>query len=266
MVSEYKKILYLGNRRLYHGSGRGFKRDVFLELFREELSRRHDVLCWGWGYRYNWEKHRQLSDVIGFFGTPDIVLTDDFYNYTNLGISSINAVKVHIIGDFYYGMPEPILRRSIELFKQYDVLLAVCCSAVRLAKEHLPGKKCYFWPWSVDINFFRNYSRDRPIDVFFGASSAVDIYGPNRKLIEGMFKGMQREGFNIEYGKRFFYGDYVDKMNASKIGVSNNFKYGFMTKKVLEIMACGALLLTDKCEEFDVLGFEDGKHIVIYDD
>jgi spore maturation protein CgeB len=55
-------------------------------------------------------------------------------------------------------------------------------------------------------------------------------------------------------------------MNASKIGVSNNFKYGFMTKKVLEIMACGALLLTDKCEEFDVLGFEDGKHIVIYDD
>jgi len=265
-MSERKKILYLGNRRLYHGMGAGFKHDVFLELFREELARQHDVLNWGWGYRYNWEIDRHLSGVIDFFGKPDIVLADAFEDYTEVGISDIDALKVHIMGDFYYGMRARKLRRSRELFKQYDVLLAVNNSALLLAKEHFPDKKCYFWPWSVDTNFFRNYDRDRPIDVFWGGSALKELYGRTRGDIKRMVKFLHYDGLNTEFEKKFFFGDYVDVLNASKIAISNNSKFGFITKRIFEIMACGALLLTDKCEEFDMLDLEDGKHMVVYND
>jgi len=265
-MDSRKSILVLGNRRHYYGLGKGFKVDMFLEQLREELSRQHDVLCWGWGYRYHWRENRHLSEVVDFFGKPDIILTDSLDDYTWLGMQDIDAVKVHIIGDFYPKMNDRPFSKSIQCFEQYDVLLATCNTSLLLAEEHLPEKKCVFWPFSVDTNFFRNYDRYRPIDVFFGASSAVNIYGPDRKLIEKTLGGMQREGFNIESGKRHYYGDYVDYLNASKIGVSNNFKHGFMTKKVLEIMSCGALALTDRCEEFDMVGIKNGEHVVIYDD
>jgi spore maturation protein CgeB len=119
----------------------------------------------------------------------------------------------------------------------------------------------------VDTNFFRNYNRDRLVDVFFGASVQESLYGPDRKRIHYMLIDMYNQGFNTEFKtKKYVYGDYVDRMNASKIGVNNNSKFGFMTKKALEIMACGALLLTDKCEEFDEMGIEDGENVVIYND
>jgi len=265
-MSERKKILVLGNRKLYHGLGRGFKYDMFLELLREELARQHDVLCWGWGYRYNWREDVQLSGVIDFFGKPDIVLTDSLYDFTHLGILDIDAVKVHIMGDFYYGMSERPFHKSLKAFKQYDILLAVSNSALLLAKEQFPDKECIFWPWSVDTNFFRNYDRDRPIDVFFAASVQEQLYGPDRKLIQQILMEMQLEGFNTWTGRKAYFGDYVDMMNASKVSVGNNSKFGFMTKKALEVMACGALLLTDKCEEFDMVGIEDGEHVVVYND
>ena len=264
---DRKKILYLGARRFSCGDRYtlGLKGDIFLELFREEVARQHDVLNWGWGYRYNWIQHRQLSEPIDFFGTPDIVLTDDFGYYVSLGILDIDAVKAHIVGDFYYGMDDKFLRKYLVIFEQYDILFAVCDSAVRLVKEHLPEKKCVFWPYSVDVNFFRNYDRDRPIDVFFGASTSGALYGWDRRNIYEMLKELYVEGLNTYPKKIYFYG-YVDTLNKSKIAISNNSMYGFMPKKVLEIMACGSLLLTDKCEEFDLLGIEDGKHVVVYND
>jgi spore maturation protein CgeB len=264
MVDKRRKILYLGNRRLYYGFGKGFKNDMFLELFRAELSRQHDTLCWGWGYRYGWDGERQFSDVVKFFGEPDMVLTDAYYDYTGFGIGDIKAVKAHIVGDFYRGVSDRVFNKSIHIFKQYDFLLAVCNSALELLRENFPREKCHFWPWSVDTNFFRNYDRDRYIDVFFGAATIESLYGPYRKDVQRLVMDMYKEGFNTRYDKRYFFGDYVDVLNSSKIAISNNEKYGFMTKKVLEFMACGTLLLTDKCEEFDMLGFDDGKHLVVY--
>ncbi len=267
-MSDKKQILYLGDRRFSCGDKATYtKGDMFLELLREELCRQHDVLNWGWAYRYNWVNNKHLSDVIDFFGTPDMVFSDDFGNYNKFGMLDIDAVKVSLIGDFYYGMAASLLRKSISIYSQYDVLLAVCDSAVRLMKEHLPDKKCYFWPWSVDTNFFRNYSygMDRPIDVFFGAATSDKLYGPDRLLIQNMIYEMGREELETRFRIVFYYR-YVDTLNMSKIAISNNSKYGFMPKKVLEIMACGALLLTDKCDEFDVMGIEDGKHMVVYKD
>jgi len=193
-----------------------------------------------------------------------MILADSLYNIT--GAVDIDVVKANIMGDFYYGMAEKHLIMHIACFERYDVLFGVCNSAVRLAKEYLPDKKCIFWPWSVDTNFFRNYDRDRPIDVFFGAAVQSSLYGPDRRLIQHMLIEMYKEGLNVRPRAKIYFGEYVDLINASKIAISNNSKHGFMPKKVLEIMACGALLLTDRCEEFDMIGIEDGKHVVIYDD
>jgi glycosyltransferase involved in cell wall biosynthesis len=264
-MSERKKILFLGNRRFYYGVAKGFKYDMFLELFKEEISRQHDVLCWGWGYRYNWTRDRHLSEVVDFFGKPDIILTHALYDYTSVGILDIDAIKVHIVGDFWHGVSEGVFHRSINVFRQYDILLAVNNSALSLLRENFSEEKCHFWPWSVDTNFFRNYHRDRPVDVFIGASSQNNLYGPSRKLIKQMLSEMCGDGFNTVFEKRVF-GEYVDILNSSKISIGNNQKFGFINKRVLEIMACGSLFLTDKCPEFDILGFEDGKHMVIYDD
>jgi len=238
-----------------------------LELFKEELSRQHDVLCWGWGYRYNWEGEgvRSLSEVIDFFGKPDIILTDSIDDYTKIGILDVDAVKANIIGDFYYGMDGGYFNKYIKAFGQYDILLARWYSGLRLLRENFPEEKCHFWPWSVDVNFFRNYRRDRSIDVFFGASALAKLYGQDRNLIQQILAEMRNEGFNTVVGKKFFFGLYVDTLNLSKIAISSNSRYGFMTKRVLEIMACGSLLLTDRFDEIDMLGFKDGENIVVYD-
>ena len=262
-MGDRKKILYLGNRRLYHGWGRGFKYDMFLELLKEELARQHDVLCWGWGYRYNVTRRSRIMDAIDFFGVPDIILADSLYGVGSIG--NLNVVKGNVVGDFYPKMAERHFHRHIACFKNYDVLFFVCNSGLLLAKEHLPDKKCVFWPWSVDTNFFRNYDRDRPVDVLFAAALTKSLYGPERRFIQHMVAEMGREGLSVFPKLKRYFGAYVDALNKTKIAISNNSRHGFMPKKVLEIMACGALLLTDKCEEFDMVGIEDGKHVVIYD-
>jgi len=270
MSNGRKKILYLGAKRYYYRCYSGVKsrRDVFLELFKEELSRHHEVLCWGEGYSYNFDwKKTKISDAVNIFGQPDIVITHDLGRYYKVGILDLSAVKMHIVGDFYYGMGKQQLKRHVSTFKSngYDCLLATNLSAYNLLKDNFPDDKCFFWPFSVDVNFFRNYYMDRKIDVFFAGASRISLYGEDRKLILKMLEDMYSDGINTVFEKRVF-GRYVDILNSSKVCIHNNSKYKFTTKRFLEIMACGSLLLTDKCEEYDALGFEDGKHIVVYND
>ena len=263
-MGERKKILYPGHRRFYFGRSRGFKYDMFLELLKEELARQHDILCWGWGYRYNWTE-KTIHEAIDFFGKPDIILADSLYNVG--GLSKIGAVRANIVGDFYVGMGNGHLKRHLRIFEHYDVLLCAYYSAVRLAREYFPEEKCVFWPHSVDINWFRNYERDRPVDVIFAGAVQESLYGPDRQRIQHMLIEMRvEEGIDAIPRLKRYYGAYVDALNMTKMAISNNTKWGFMPHKVLEIMACGAMLLTDRCEEFDLVGIKDGEHVVIYND
>ena len=54
------------------------------------------------------------------------------------------------------------------------------------------------------------------------------------------------------------------KINQSKIFVTGNNLYNSLNMKFTEVMSCGTLLLANKPEDLDDVGFKNGEHLVIY--
>ena len=84
---------------------------------------------------------------------------------------------------------------------------------------------------------------------------------PNRYKINKVLHRMR--DVNSVIGK-FWFENYVRKINESRIFVTSNVNEGELCGKYSEVMACGTLLLTTKPEDLSRLGYINKHHLVVY--
>lgn len=259
------KILFLGNKRKIRGYGKGYNGDIFITLFKDELARQHDVLFWGWGYQYNWQGDKNIWEILDFFGKPDVIMTLCVTDFNKIGLNEVTDIlKVHFVGDFYPSMTEKEYKRHRYLYNTigYDLYFSPNTIIRKYVEDEIIKGESLLWPWSVDTNFFKDYETERTIDNCFMGSSWEALYGKGRSEAKQIIKTMPGNNWT----RRAYFDEYVDILNKSKIFVVNNFKLGYWPKKVLEAMSCGCMVLSDHYPEYDVYGFRNKTHLVIYED
>jgi hypothetical protein len=243
------------------------------QLFRDEIARQHEVIFVGDGYD-------QIGELKSPYNVPEILdllqdLDFDFimtyglkYTYPYYGLDKVTDIpKVQFICDFvpaiagYQGTITPYC----QFFERdkYDIYFSLSVGVIRSLEHRGFGKEddnVFFLPFGVDTNLHFDQEKPRPIDVMTSSSKHDAIY-PLRNKLEIATKELGVKHF----GQRVFGDTFINTMNNSKIGVNALSIYKRMNMKIPEVMACGALCFTDYPEEFDRLGFKDGKHLVIYD-
>jgi hypothetical protein len=122
-------------------------------------------------------------------------------------------------------------------------------------------------PFGVDTDFFQDLGIDRDVDVMALFSMNTRDY-PNRQIILNELKNMS--GFSTylqgvrKPEDRVIGEDYVRLINKSKIGVCSNDRWGSLSLRHLEYMACGTVVMTDYSPELYALGFRPDEHYFNY--
>ena len=143
----------------------------------------------------------------------------------------------------------------LEKAKEFDmVCLAVSCHVDKF-KEQLGHDNVFWVPHAGEETCYQRKAKVKKYDVCF----VGHINGPKRvNYLDRLF----REIPNFWYGQKFFE-PASDIFNMSKI-IFNISLAQEANMRAFEGMLSGSLLLTDYCEDLIKLGYEDGKHLVFY--
>lgn len=140
---------------------------------------------------------------------------------------------------------------------QYDLIFCPMKEGVESLKRAgadvawIPGGCC-------DPEIHKRLNRERDLDIgFVGTDGGV----PRKFYLQEL-----RERYPNSYIGHADYRKISDIYSRSKIGFSYAIRRETLTMRSLEIMACGALCLTNppKDDTLEVLGLEDRRHLVLY--
>ena len=65
--------------------------------------------------------------------------------------------------------------------------------------------------------------------------------------------------------KKVIHKQLINLINRCKITVTSNNIFASLSMRYTETLACGGFLLADKPEDFEYVGFKNGKHMILYD-
>ena len=238
------------------------------QLFKNELANHHEVTYYGSGYS-GYKKNLTVSKIIKQLKTPfDLILTYEAkYSSFVKGLENVNNIpKAHIQIDYSKATKNwdgAARKETVEKFlrlNKYDIFFVTSTSNQSAFKESLNTHMVYVLPFSVDINRYKNKNKNKDFDVMATFTARPDVY-PNRSKIQKMVKQMGIQSFT----RRAIHNQYIDAINRSKIFIiSNNFNRR-LSMKYTEALACGTFVLADRPEDFELQGFVDGEHLVLYD-
>lgn len=230
------------------------------QLFRNEIGKQHDVLYYGERYpKFNksWNV-QQIMKQMNF--DPDIIMTYGWrYSQDFKGLGKIKSIpKVHVTVD--YAKPQGIITQN-EFFKKnkYDLIFAITKRAQDLQIENNVAPVVELLPFSVDTNIYRPLKLKKEKIVLAAFATRSDVY-PNRiKAI----KTLKKAGIRLMQ-KRVTQRKLVNWINRAKVTITCNNIYNSLSLRYTETLSCGGFLLADKPDDFDLLGFKEGEHLVIY--
>lgn len=230
------------------------------QLFRNEVGRQHDVKYVGSGFP-NFDPNLSVKEIIKKLKwTPDLIMTYGWrYSKDYKGLEEIdNIAKAHITID--YGRPEGIKKQN-KFFKrnQYNLNFAISLNAYRLLTSNNPDLKTCMLPFSVDTNIYKPLNIEKQNMVLAAFTDRIDVY-PNRRKIKRVLNQMGVKTIT----KRVVHQGLINAINKCKITVTSNNIFKSLSMRYTETMACGGLLLCDKPEDLEYMGFENNKHLVIY--
>jgi len=248
---------------------KGTKCDQNYERFRTNLAKVHDVIFYGEGYwpNYNWKKF--IPDILSSLNEkPDIILVHAPVgrikqpiekNNSLYGFNEVNIPKIHVIGDYLCGGSLEKMYDSYLKYYKFDLIfISVPKDIITLKRKNL-APAVHLLPFSVDTSIFFDMGLDRSIDVM--ASFSKGEWYANRKQLLRKLIAMN---LNLFYDK-ICHEDYVKTINKSKIFVCGNNINNNISAKYNEVLACNTLFIVDKPDELEELGYENGKHLVIYE-
>lgn len=252
-------------RILLPAQGRKGKNNWFWEIFRSNLGKYHDVIYYGPEYILSYQDI-PVPEVYKMYQPADIILVHLPQEKSLLrGLEEITHVpKVHIMGDYagFYAGPNAGRNKDDKKYHKFldkhrfDMIFAHDKFIYYKLKDHYP---MFHIPFCVDTSLYYNKDIERDHDTAALYSANPAIYPHRRKVQE-----ILRANFNCITGKNEVRWDYINHLNRTKIFVNNNEKWHILSLKLFEATACGAMFLTDRIDFMDEYGYEDGKHLVIY--
>ena len=233
------------------------------QLFRNEIGRHHNTVYYGEGFpHYNplWSVQDIIKKKYGN-GFPDLVMTYGWrYSKDFNGMGDIDIPKAHIVVD--YGRPQGIIRQdSFHRKNKYNLLFVITQNAHRLITKNTPEMPAHIIPFSVDTNIYKPLNIPKENVVLAAFNSRPDVY-PNRTKIR---RALKQLGIKV-IQKRVIHNQLIKAINRCKISVTSNNIFASLSMRYTETLACGGFLLADKPEDLESVGFEDGKHLVLYTD
>lgn len=239
------------------------------QLFRNEIGRQNEVVYYGSGYP-NYSTKLSVKEIVKqCYGTskPDIIMTYGFrYTKPFHGLGDITDIpKVHFEVDYFppTGKYKGVMAEDNVMIRnnKYDLIFGVVGRVVKHLKENKVCNKVFLLPFSVDTNIYKPSKVTKTIDVLAAFTVRDDVY-PNRRKIHKLLESM-----NItKITGKVILGQLINSINRSRIIITSNNIFSSMSMRYTETLACEGLLLADKPEDFDELGYVDGKHLVIYKD
>lgn len=237
------------------------------QLFKNEFGKHHDVVYYGQGYpKYN--AALTVPEILKQFNKKfDIILTYEIkYSRFFKGLGKIRDIpKVHIQIDYainiknYPGFADTKNIDKLINRNKPDLIFATSMSNVEVLKDHLGIDKVFILPFSVDTNIYKDMGLKRSVDVMAVFSTNTRVYSQRNK-VQQLIQKMNINGFT----GHATHQAYIKKINQSKIFVISNNINKRLSMKYTEAMACGALVLSDRPEDFELQGFIAGKHLVLY--
>jgi hypothetical protein len=235
--------------------------------YRREFEKHHDVTYYGKGYP-DYNPKLTVPEIVKKYGKPDFILTDGLrYTLPFEGLGEITDIpKVHQVVDYFPPHPAGYHGswiRQHEFFKKNNFTMFFVRQYRQLEDLKNNGIKtpAFFLPFSVDIDIYRNMGIPKKFDVMATFSDRNPVY-QNRKRVKSVLSKLPI----IFYGKKVMHQNYIRAINASRIFVTSNNVFGSPSMKYTEVLSCGTFLLADKPADFEILGFKDGEHLVLYND
>ena len=109
------------------------------------------------------------------------------------------------------------------------------------------------------MNIYKKLHLQKIFDVLTSSTTRQDVY-PNRIKVNELVSSMNLKVLT----KRVVHFDYIKSINQSKICIISINIFNSPNMKFTEFTSCGSFVLTDKPQDFDELGFVNGKHLVLY--
>jgi len=235
------------------------------QLFRNEFSKHCDTIYYGDGFS-GYIANKPIPEVVKDIGNIDLIFTYGLkYTEPFLGLGEIfNIPKVHLAVDYFPNATSGTYERNHKLFERdkYDLYFGVVGDIVRNLEKNNVCKKAHLLPFSIDTNIYKKYKDDKIYDVFSVFTTKSDTY-PNRDSVLRLVNSIR--DLKV-FTKKVNQNTYIKSINKSKVCITSNNKFKSLSIKYVEILSCGSFLLADKPEDFNELGYVDGKHLVLYND
>lgn len=234
------------------------------QLFRNEFSKHHNVTYYGEGFP-NYSSNVSVPEVVKKHGGFDLIMTYGLrYTEPFYGIGDVtNIPKAHIAVDYFPDATGGTWGRNHKLFNRdkYDIYFGVVGRIVNDMKNN-GYPNVHLLPFSIDTNIYRKIDLPKDIHIFAVFTKRSDTY-PNRDKVHRMLLKNFRN--NILYTRKIQHEPYIQTINRSCVCITSNNKFKSLSIKYTEIMSCGSFLLADEPEDLKELGYENHKHLVIYE-
>jgi len=235
------------------------------QLFRNDLNKYHNVIYYGDGYS-GYNPNTNTNQIIKKHNDSNIILTYGL-RYTipfgNFKVPS-HMKRVHVLVDFFPAHPGGYKGtwgryKNFLSNTKFDLLLVRQGCQLDYLKQINCNVPAYLFPFSVDITAYKKLGLNKTIDVLTSSTSRGDVY-PNRVQVNKLVNKMGLKNIT----KRIVQQQYIKAINQSKIAIISTNVFNSPNMKFTEFTACGTFVLSDKPADFEQLGFEDGKHLVLY--
>ena len=251
------KILFLVRDQLKVG-----KEDLRSHhLFVTEFEKHHDVVWWG-PLRDNYDQSIPMPDLVAKY-KPDIIYKYGFRMPFEIGLEDVKIPKILYLVDYfppkgdYPGVKKPYV--NFMLKSKFDTVFVPVSYMVRHVLETGICNHAILSPFGVNASEFKKHGVHKDIDVLALYTVRNDVYPHRLDVIKTI---INMKNVNFFHGKTSIRA-YVGAVNRAKIFVTSNNIFGSLSMKYTEVMACGTFMLADEPEDLNLLGFEDGKHLVI---
>jgi len=164
----------------------------------------------------------------------------------------------------------PARRAVIDRLDSYGVQIVFTYNTGFGAAWPAIADRLIYWPWFVDGEIFKDYAlpRDIPVAMIGAGFDGVGGY-PWRKrvspLILSRFPAFVATRPRREVAIALHGEAYARILNRSWVGLGCGGSPRILVRKLLEIPACRSLLVTERTETVEAMGFADGVNCVFAD-
>ena len=237
------------------------------DLFRQRIGKMHEIKYCGPGFDgYNVGPFNARAAEMMY--KPEFIMTYGMkYTWQFHSLKECIMPTVHFLCDYIPAIPNTDFKGYVTQYDSllarddYDLIFCLTRRAMQACKDSGVKAKFEYLPFGIDPMIFQPLvDVEQTYDV--GTMFHHHIVYPNRKEIEGALMG---SGLRILKENRYL-GDYVYAINQCKVMVISLNYWKSFGSRILEAMACGTMVITERPEDYRSMGLVNERNIVYYGD